>query len=58
MANGRVSVQVAVIGDQYGDFPPQDTIGTALEHAAATYAFTSGCGHSGVDAVWGTNNVR
>jgi CTP synthase (UTP-ammonia lyase) len=35
MANGRVSVQVAVIGDQYGDFPPQDTIGTALEHAAA-----------------------
>jgi CTP synthase (UTP-ammonia lyase) len=39
MADGRVTVRVAVIGDRYGDFPPQDSIETALEHAA---------GHQGV----------
>jgi CTP synthase (UTP-ammonia lyase) len=35
MADGRATVRVAVIGDRHGDFPPQDTIETALEHAAA-----------------------
>jgi len=35
MADGCVTVRVAVIGDRYGDFPPQDTIETALQHAAA-----------------------
>ena len=37
MADEPVTVRVAVIGDRYDDFPPQDTIETALEHAAARH---------------------
>jgi CTP synthase (UTP-ammonia lyase) len=45
MADGRMTVRVAVIGDRYGDFPPQDTIETALEHAAAHQ-------NAAVDVTW------
>jgi CTP synthase (UTP-ammonia lyase) len=45
MTDGRVAVRVAVIGDRYKQFPPQDTIEAALEHAAAHQ-------HVAVEVTW------